>query len=49
MHSMPYHDLIGTHTHQDIELDKVFMDVAQYNTRVMGAAHVLADKERELI
>ena len=37
---MPYHDLIGTHTQQDIELDKVFMDVAQYNTRIMGAAHV---------
>ena len=37
---MPFHDLIGTHTQQDIELDKVFMDVAQYNTRVMGAAHV---------
>src|SRR5688500_8659757 len=37
---MPLHDLIGTYTQQDIELDKVFMDVAQYNTRVMGAAHV---------
>jgi pyruvate dehydrogenase (quinone)/pyruvate oxidase len=37
---MPFHDLIGTHTQQDIELDKVFMDVAQYNTRVMGVAHV---------
>ena len=37
---MPFHDLIGTYTQQDIELDKVFMDVAQYNTRVMGAAHV---------
>src|SRR5919199_6087864 len=27
---MPYHDLIGTFTQQDVELDKVFMDVAKY-------------------
>ena len=25
---LPYHDLIGTHTQQDVELDKVFADVA---------------------
>jgi pyruvate dehydrogenase (quinone)/pyruvate oxidase len=37
---MPYHDLIGTHTQQDVELDKVFMDVAKYNIRVMGPTHV---------
>ncbi len=37
---LPYHDLIGTYTQQDVELDKVFMDVAVYNTRVMGPAHV---------
>ena len=37
---MPYHDLIGTHTQQDVELDKVFMDVAQYSVRVMGPTHV---------
>src|SRR5712691_12098233 len=37
---MPYHDLIGTHTQQDVELDKLFMDVAKYNARVMGASHV---------
>src|ERR671922_2153132 len=37
---MPYHDLIGTHTQQDVELDKVFMDVAKYNARIMGATHV---------
>ena len=37
---MPYHDLIGTHTQQDVELDKVFMDVAEYSTRIMGATHV---------
>ena len=37
---LPYHDLIGTKTQQDVELDKLFMDVAVYNIRVMGAAHV---------
>src|SRR2546427_825856 len=37
---MPYHDLIGTHTQQDVELDKVFMDVAKYSVRVMGPTHV---------
>src|SRR3989449_8602038 len=37
---MPYHDLIGTHTQQDVELDKVFMDVCKYNARVMGPSHV---------
>src|SRR5216117_3105281 len=37
---LQYHDLIHTHTQQDVELDKVFMDVAVYNTRVMGANHV---------
>lgn len=35
-----FHDLINTHSQQDVDLDKVFMDVAVYNTRVMGAAHV---------
>ena len=25
---LQYHDLIGTHTQQDVELDKLFMDVA---------------------
>lgn len=37
---MPFHDLIGTHTQQDVELDKLFMDVTVYNQRIMGAAHV---------
>ena len=37
---MPYHDLIGTHTQQDVELDKVFADVAAYSVRVMGPTHV---------
>src|SRR5512140_373393 len=35
-----FHDLIGTHYQQDVDLDKVFMDVAEYNQRVMGPAHV---------
>jgi len=37
---LQYHDLVGTHTQQDVELDKLFMDVAVYNARVMGGAHV---------
>jgi pyruvate dehydrogenase (quinone)/pyruvate oxidase len=37
---MAYHDLINTHQQQDVELDKLFMDVAVYNTRIMGPAHV---------
>ncbi|MGH7825850.1 MAG: thiamine pyrophosphate-dependent enzyme [Candidatus Binatia bacterium] len=35
-----YHDLIDTHAQQDVNLDRVFMDVAIYNTRIMGPAHV---------
>ena len=35
-----YHDLIDTHAQQDVSLDRLFMDVAVYNTRVMGPAHV---------
>ena len=35
-----YHDLIGTHYQQDVDLDKLFMDVAAYNERVMGPEHV---------
>src|ERR671925_1745700 len=35
-----YHDLINTHTQQDVELDRLFVDVAKYNVRVMGAEHV---------
>jgi pyruvate dehydrogenase (quinone)/pyruvate oxidase len=37
---LPYHDLIGTQTQQDVELDKVFADVATCNVRVMGPEHV---------
>jgi pyruvate dehydrogenase (quinone) len=35
-----FHDLIGTHYQQDVDLTKVFMDVAVYNERVMGPIHV---------
>src|SRR5712671_4025578 len=36
---LQFHDLVVTLTQQDVELDKLFMDVAVYNARVMGAAH----------
>ena len=35
-----FHDLIGTHYQQDVDLTKLYMDVAAYNERVMGPAHV---------
>ena len=35
-----FHDLIDTHAQQDIPLDRVFVDVALYSTRVMGVEHV---------
>src|SRR5881275_1640923 len=35
-----YHDLIDTYSQQDIDLDRVFADVAVYNSRVMGPSHV---------
>src|SRR6476660_9141075 len=35
-----YHDLIDTHAQQDVDLDRVFSDVAVYSARVMGPAHV---------
>src|SRR5467141_3238332 len=37
---MAYHDLIGTHPQQDVALDRLFMDVAKFNERIMGPAHV---------
>ena len=42
---LQHSDLIGTFTQQDVELDKLFIDVAVYNERVMNGAHVesLAD------
>ncbi|HEX8172688.1 MAG TPA: thiamine pyrophosphate-dependent enzyme [Thermoanaerobaculia bacterium] len=35
-----YHDLIGTFAQQDVDLDKLFDNVAAYSVRVMGPAHV---------
>ena len=37
---LQFHDLVHTHTQQDVELDKLFMDVAVYNCRIMGPDHV---------
>jgi pyruvate dehydrogenase (quinone) len=37
---LQYHDLIGTWTQQDVELDKLFQDVAVFNQRCMGATHI---------
>jgi pyruvate dehydrogenase (quinone)/pyruvate oxidase len=36
---LQFHDLLHTFTQQDVELDKLYMDVCVYNSRVMGAAH----------
>src|SRR6476620_398382 len=40
-----YHDLIGTYAQQDVELDKLFIDVTVFNERAMSPSHVecLAD------
>src|SRR4051794_24902480 len=35
-----YHDLIDTYAQQDVDLDRLFMDVALYSARVMGPEHV---------
>src|SRR5438093_5815542 len=35
-----YPDLIDTSAQQDVDLDRVFMDVAGYYTRIMGKSHV---------
>ncbi len=37
---MAYHDLIGTHTQQDVALDRLFVDVAKYTERIMSPSHV---------
>ncbi len=37
---MQFHDLTNTWNQQDVEVDKLFMDVAQYNVRIMGPSHV---------
>ncbi len=36
-----FHDLIGLQYQQDVDLDKVFIDVAAFNQRVMGPAHAV--------
>src|SRR3954470_10038978 len=38
---MTYHDLIGTMYQQDVNTDYLFQDVAVFNQRIMGPAHVL--------
>src|SRR5579862_5594088 len=37
---LQHSDLIGTLTQQDVALDKLFIDVAAYNERVMSGAHM---------
>src|SRR5581483_6806094 len=37
---LQFHDLIGTYTQQDVALDKLYLDVATYNERIMGPTHV---------
>lgn len=37
---LQFHDLLSTHQQQDVELDKLFMDVALYSARIMGPTHV---------
>ncbi len=37
---MQFRDLTGTYSQQDVELDKLFMDVACYNERIMAAPHM---------
>jgi pyruvate dehydrogenase (quinone) len=36
-----FHDFIGCHFQQDVDLIKVFQDACVYNERVMGPAHVV--------
>ncbi|HEX3364981.1 thiamine pyrophosphate-dependent enzyme [Phenylobacterium sp.] len=37
---LQFHDLVGSFTQQDVALDKLFEDVACFNERIMGPAHV---------
>lgn len=39
---LQHSDLIGTFTQQDVALDKLFIDVAEFNERVMNGAHMEA-------
>ena len=36
-----FHDLIGMDYQQDVDLDKLFIDVAEFNQRVMGPSHAV--------
>lgn len=36
-----FHDLIGMDYQQDVDLDKLYMDVAHFNQRVMGPTHAI--------
>ncbi len=36
-----FHDLINTHYQQDVDLDRLFTDVAEYSVRVTGPEHVV--------
>src|SRR5688500_1883829 len=35
-----FHDLIGAFAQQDVDLDRIFADVAVYSQRIMGPSHV---------
>jgi pyruvate dehydrogenase (quinone)/pyruvate oxidase len=37
---LQHSDLIGTFTQQDVVLDKLFIDVAHFNERIMNGAHM---------
>ena len=37
---LSFHDLIGTRTQPDVALDQLFVDMAKFNERIMGATHV---------
>src|SRR6201996_3191382 len=37
---MQFNDVTNTYQQQDVELDKLFIDVAYYNNRVMSGAHM---------
>ncbi|HEX4142803.1 MAG TPA: thiamine pyrophosphate-dependent enzyme [Pirellulales bacterium] len=35
-----FHDLLNTHSQQDVDLERIYQDVAVYNARIMGPEHV---------
>ena len=44
-----YHDLIDTFSHQDVDLDKVFMDVAVYSSATLLASRPLLDRHQDVV